>query len=86
MLAKVSRLHTISATIPVYVELVKTMQELIKAIHKFHITFNEQIKRLVDKLGETKGQREGVHVWSHYYALLTSNTIFSHLSFSLTYL
>ncbi len=41
-LAEVARLRSLSTRIPMYSELIKTVQDLSKAMHKFHNSFNDR--------------------------------------------
>jgi hypothetical protein len=41
-LAEVAQLQSLSAHIPVYSELIKTVQDLSKAMHKFYKSFNNK--------------------------------------------
>lgn len=72
LLADVGRLRALCAGIPVFAEMVETIQELTKSVYKFHTTFNGQVARLVDGIAETKRRLEKAHVRSRVQKALQS--------------
>jgi len=64
MLAEVARLQSLSACIPMYLELIKTVQDLSKAMHKFHKSFNDKASQLVLQLEAMKKQMEDAQICS----------------------
>jgi hypothetical protein len=61
-LAEVVCLHTLIAHIPVYTELVHSVQELLETVHKFQKGFNKKMSQVILQLEVTKKRMEAIQI------------------------